>query len=68
MQNRHLPPVPSVFLFRHDYFLTIQLLRVSKSNTSNNHITRPDYPPIRCPSGVPKFCRRLSSQSLKLVG
>jgi hypothetical protein len=30
MQNRHLPPVPSVFLFRHDYFLTIQLLRVSK--------------------------------------
>ena len=25
MQDRHLPPVPSIFLFRHDYFLTIQL-------------------------------------------
>ena len=25
MQDRHLPPVPSVFLFRHDYLLPIQL-------------------------------------------
>lgn len=25
VQDRHLPPVPAIFLFQHDYFLTIQL-------------------------------------------
>ena len=25
MQNRHLPPIPSVFRFRHDYLFPIQL-------------------------------------------
>ena len=34
MQDRHLPPVPSVFLFRHDYLLPIQLI-----SKSDKHIT-----------------------------